>query len=68
MGAKLLQLMAHILLDILESVEEGRSDCGGSGAIPNCGLQILFARFHQSAISVIYDHEFFGAKQIVRYQ
>jgi hypothetical protein len=28
MRAKLLQLMAHILLDILEGVEEGRNDRG----------------------------------------
>jgi hypothetical protein len=65
MGAKLLQLMAHIFLDILEGVEEGRGDSGGSGAIPNSCLQILFVPIHQSAISVINDHEFFGAKQIM---
>src|SRR5450631_2855150 len=63
--AELLQLMANIFIDVLEGVEEGRCDGGGSCAILNSGAQILFAGLHQSAIRVIDDHDFLGAQQIV---
>ena len=67
MCAELLQLVADIFFDVLEGVEEGRSNRGGSSAILNSGPQILFAGIHQSAIGVIDDHDLFGAQQIVRY-
>jgi len=67
MGAELLQLVADIFIDVLEGVEEGGSNSGGSGAILDSGAQILFAGEHQSAIGVIDDHDFLGAEQIMRY-
>jgi hypothetical protein len=66
MGAELLQLVADIFVYVLEGVEEGGSDGGGSGAILDSGAQILLGGVHQSTISVIDDHEFLGAQQIVR--
>ena len=62
MGAKLLQLFAHIFFDVLEGVEEGWSNDGGSGAILNSRAQILFAGVHQTAIGVIDHHNFLGAQ------
>ena len=68
MGVELLQLVADIFFDVLEGVEEGWSNCGGSGEILDSGAQIMFAGVHQSAIGVIDDHNFLGAEQIVRYE
>jgi hypothetical protein len=62
MGAELLQLVADIFFDVLEGVEEGGSNGSGPGAILDSGAQILFARIHQSAVSVIDHHEFLGAE------
>src|SRR5882762_4591484 len=67
MGAELLQLVADIFFDVLEGVEEGGSNSGRSRAILDSGAQILFGGVHQSAIGVIDDHDFLGAKEIVRY-
>jgi len=65
-GAKLLQLVAHVFFDVLEGVEEGWGDGGGSGAILDAGAQIVFVGVHQAAIGVIDDHEFLGAEEMVR--
>ena len=65
MGAEFLQLVANIFIDVLEGVEEGRSDGGGSGAILDAGAQVLFGGVHQSAIGVIDDHEFLCAQQMM---
>ena len=67
MGAKLLQLFAHIVFDVLEGVEEGGRNNSSSGAILDSRAQILFAGVHQTAIRMIDDHNFLGAQQIVRY-
>ncbi len=63
MGAKLLQLFAHIFFDVLEGIEEGSRNDRGSGAILDSRAQILFAGVHQSAIRMIDDHNFLGAQQ-----
>jgi hypothetical protein len=62
MGTEFLQLVADIFIDVLEGVEEGGSNGSGPGAILDSGAQILFARIHQSAVSVIDHHEFLGAE------
>src|SRR5882762_11491737 len=67
MGAELLQLVTNIFFDVLEGVEEGRGKGSGSGAVLDLGAQILFSGVRQSAIGVIDDHDFLGAKKIVRY-
>src|SRR5260370_40910898 len=67
MGPELLQLVADLVFEVLEGVEEGGSNSGGSGAILDSGAQVLFAGEHQSAIGVIDDHDFLGAEEIVRY-
>src|SRR5258708_2645296 len=67
MGAELLQLVADIFFDVLEGVEEGGSNGGGSGAILDSGAQVLLGGEHQSAIGVIDDHDFLGAQEVVRY-
>ncbi len=68
MIVQLLQLLAHILLDILKREKE----CGRDGRRPRAVLdprpQILLAGLHQSAIGVIDDHEFLGVEQVVRHQ
>ena len=66
MGAELLQLVADVFIDVLESVEEGRSDGGGSSAILDLVAQIVFCGMHQTAIGVIDDHEFFSAEEMMR--
>ena len=67
MSAELLQLVTNIFFDVLEGVEEGWRDDGGSGAILDSRAQILFAGVHQAAIGVIDDHDFLSAEQIMRY-
>jgi len=66
-GAQFLQLVAHILFDVLEGVEEGRRYCRGSRAVLDSGAQVLLAGVHQAAVGVIDDHDFFGAQQVVRH-
>jgi len=66
MGAQLLQLMADIFLNILESIKERGRDGRGSRAILDSISQVLFGGMHQTAIGVIDDHEFLGVQQIVR--
>jgi hypothetical protein len=66
MSAQLLELVADIFFDILESVEEGRSNGGGAGVILNSGAQILLGGVHQAAIGVVDDHDFFRAEKVVR--
>src|SRR6266852_9509736 len=66
MGAQLLQLVADIFLNVLERVEKGRSDGGGSGAILDAVAQIVLGGGHQSAIGVVDDHDFFRAQQVMR--
>ena len=66
MRGELLQLVANIFIDILEGVEKRGSQSGGPREILDSGSEILFAGVHQSAICVIDDHDFLGAKQIVR--
>ena len=65
MGVEFLQLVADIFFDVLEGVEVGRGDGGGSAAIVDAGTQILFVGVHQAAIGVIDDHDFLGAQQVV---
>jgi hypothetical protein len=68
MVVQLLQLLSHILLDILK----GEKKCWSNGCRPRPILdsrpQILLAGLHQPAIGVIDDHKFLGVEQIVRYQ
>jgi len=65
MRAELLQLMADILVDILEGVKKrGRDGCG-SRAILDSVAQILFGGKHQAAICVVDDHELLGVQKIV---
>ena len=66
MGAQLLELVTDVFFDVLEGVEEGRSDGGGSGAVLDLRAQILFGRVHQAAIGVVDDHDFLGAQQVMR--
>ena len=68
MGAEFLHLVADIFFNVLEGMERGRGDSGGSGPRPDSGAQTLLAGVHQSAIGVIDDHDFLGAKQKMRYQ
>ena len=65
MGAELLQLVADVFIDVLESVEEGRSDGGGSSAILDLVAQIVLGGVHQSAIGVIDDHKFLSAEKMM---
>ena len=67
MAPKLLQLVADIFLDVLERVEEGWGDGCSARAILDSSAQILLVRMHQTAIGMIDDHDFLGAKEIVRY-
>jgi len=66
MGAELLQLVAYVFVDVLEGVEESWGDSGSSGAILDAGAEILLAGLHEAAVGVVDDHEFFGAKKMVR--
>ncbi len=66
-GAKLLQLMTDIFVDVLKSVEKrGRDGCSSS-AILDSVAQILFGGVHQAAIGVVDDHELPGVQQVMRY-
>ena len=66
-GAKLLQLMTDIFVDVLKSVEKsGRDGCSPS-AILDSVAQILFGSVHQPAIGVVNDHELPGVQQVMRY-
>ena len=67
MGAELLQLVADIFFDVLESIEGRGRKSGGSGAILDSVAQILLGGEHQSTIGVIDDHDLLGAQQIMRY-
>ena len=68
MVVQLLQLLPHILFDILK----GEKECGSNGRRPRPILdsrpQVLLAGLHQAAIGVIDDHKFLGVEQVVRYQ
>jgi hypothetical protein len=65
-SVELLQLVADVFFDVLEGVEEGGGDRGGSSAILDAGAKILLVGVHQAAIGVVDDHEFFGTEQVVR--
>ncbi len=65
MRGELLQLVSHIFIDILEGIEKGGSECGGSRQVLDSRSQIAFTGVHQSAIGVIDDHDFLGAQQVV---
>src|ERR1700730_4513829 len=67
MRPELLQLVAHVLLDVLKRVEKRRADRRGSGAILDSVAQIVFIALHQSAIGMIDDHDFFRAQQVMRH-
>jgi hypothetical protein len=67
MCSQLLQLMAHILIDVLEGVEKRGRDGRRSGAILDSVAQILFSGVHQAAIGVVDDHELPGVQQVMRY-
>src|ERR1700676_4614924 len=66
MSAQLLQLVTDIFFDVLECVEKGGRNGGGSGVVLYSRAQILLAGVHQPAIGMVDDHEFLGAQQIVR--
>src|SRR2546426_11711138 len=50
MSAELLQLVADILFDVLEGVEEGGGDSGGFRASVGFGVRVLFASVDLDAI------------------
>src|SRR2546426_6529457 len=53
MSAELLQLVADILFDVLEGVEEGGGDSGGfRGVLGSCAA-VLFAAVSQARIQVV---------------
>src|SRR6516162_3858473 len=60
MGAQLLQLVADVLVNILEGVKKGRRNGSRARAILDARAQILFAGVHQATIGVVDDHELFG--------
>src|SRR5215472_17755348 len=60
MRSQFLQLMPHVFFDVLESVEKGRRDGGGAGAVLDARAQLLLGRMHQAAVRVVDDHEFLG--------
>ena len=64
-GAKFLKLVADVFVDVLECVKEGRRNGGGAGAILDARAEVLLGCMHQTAVGVVDDHEFFGAKQMV---
>lgn len=65
MGTEFLELLAHVFVDVLEGVKEGRADGGGAGTILDSGAQVQFVGVHQAAIGMIDDHELLGAEEIV---
>jgi hypothetical protein len=65
MGPQLLDLVANVLVNVLEGVEERRSDRRCSRSILDPVAQILFGGVRQPAIGMIDDHEFPGFQQIV---
>lgn len=65
MGTELLNLMADILFNILESVEERGGNRGGTRTILDPVAQVFFGGVRQPAIGVIDDHEFLGVQQVV---
>ena len=67
MRAQLLQLMAHILFNVLEGIKERGRDGRGSRAVLDPVAQIVFGGVHQAAIGVVDDHELFGVQQVMRY-
>ena len=67
MGAKFLQLVANIFIDVLERVKKRWHDSRSARAILNSVAQILFRSVHQPAIGVVDDHELPGVQQIMRY-
>lgn len=68
MRVQFLQLMPHVLFDILKGKKEGGSDGRGSGMILDFRPQILLAGQHQAAVGMVDDHDLAGAEQVVRYQ
>jgi hypothetical protein len=64
--SQLLQLMAHVFVDVLEGVKKRGRDSGSSRAILDSVAQILFAGMHQAAIGVVDDHELLCAQKVVR--
>src|SRR5580700_4178390 len=65
MRAELLQLVAHILFNILEGVKESGRDGRGSRAVLDPVAQIVFGGVQQAAIRVVDDHELLGVQQIM---
>lgn len=68
MRPQFLQLMAHVLFDVLKGKKECRRDCRSPTSILDSRAQILLAGVHQPAVGVIDDHEFLGFEEVVRYQ
>ena len=66
MSAQLLQLMAHVFVNILEGVKTRRGDGRGSGAVFDAAAKVLFGGVHQAAVGVVDDHEFLGAQLAMR--
>src|SRR5437667_4670394 len=67
MGAELLHMVADVFFELMEGVEEGGGNGGGSRAILDSGAQVLFAGVHEAAIRMVDDHEFLGPEQMMRY-
>jgi len=68
MVVQLLQLLSHILLDILKSKKECGSNRRRPRPILDSRPQILLAGLHQAAIGVIDHHKFLGVEQVVRHE
>lgn len=68
MAVQLLQLLPHVLLDVLKSVKKRRSHRRGAGGLENAPAQTFFAGVHQSAVRMIDHHDLFGSQQVVRHQ
>ena len=68
MGAKFLQLLTDIFVNIPKGVEVGWRDSSGPRIALDSGAQVLLGRAHQSAIGVIDHHEFFRTQQVMRHE
>src|SRR2546425_13063918 len=65
MSAELLQLVADILFDVLEGVEEGGGDSGGFSAVLDFWGPMLLPSVEQSANSVVVHHLFLFFSQML---
>jgi hypothetical protein len=54
----------RVLLGVLKSKEECRSDGGGPGTVLDERSQVLLASMHQAAIGVLDEYDFMGLEEI----